>query len=257
MYLERFRLDNRRAVVTGGGRGIGFEICRALAEAGAEIVIAEIDPDSGAEAASRLAGEGFTATSRVLDVTQPDQVTALADELDRTLGPVDILVNNAGVARVADVLDTTDDDWNLTMKVNSDAAFWCSRAFGRHMKTRGAGAIVNIGSMCGMIVTRPQNAVPYMASKGAIHMLTKSLACAWAKDGIRVNAVAPAYVATEMTMPLKTENPVWYDAWVDMTPMGRLGETKEIASAVLFLASEAASYCTGTVLSVDGGYTAW
>lgn len=253
-YMEKFGLAGKRALVTGGGRGIGLEIARALGEAGAAVIIAELDENSATAAASDLGARGVQASYRVIDVTKPDAVTALADDLNADQ-PIDILINNAGIARIAEALDTSDEDWLATMRVNSDAAFWCSRAFGRHMVARRSGNIVNIGSMCGLVVTQPQNNTAYITSKGAVHMMTKSLACAYAKHNVRVNAVAPGYVATEMTLPLKIENSSWYDRWVEQTPLGRLAEPHEVAGAVLFLASAAASYCTGTILSVDGGYT--
>lgn len=257
MYMERFRLDGKRAVVTGGGRGIGFGICEALTEAGAEVIIAEIDPETGEAAAQKLRDAGFKASSVVIDVSDSAAVTALADKLNAGSDKIDILINNAGIFRDSGPLDGSDDDWTATMKVNSDAAFWCSRAFGRHMVERKAGSIVSTGSICASVVTRPQNSIPYHASKGAIHMMTKSLACAWAESNVRVNAVAPAYTATEMVLPMERESPEFYNRWMDMTPMGRLAETSEIGCAVLFLASDAASYCTGSILTVDGGYTSW
>lgn len=253
-YLGKYGLAGKRALVTGGGRGIGLEISRALGQAGASIVIAELDEKNAIAAAADLKSRGVSASYRTIDVTKADAVTALADELNAK-EPVDILINNAGIARIAEALETSDEDWLATMRVNSDAAFWCARAFGRHMVARGSGSIVNVGSMCGIIVTQPQNNTAYITSKGAIHMMTKSLACAWARHNVRVNAVAPGYVATEMTQPPSADNAFRYDRWLEQTPLGRLGEPHEIASAVLFLASSAASYCTGTVLSVDGGYT--
>ncbi|MER8747513.1 SDR family oxidoreductase [Mesorhizobium sp. M0965] len=255
-YMEKFGLAGKRALVTGGGRGIGLEIARALGQAGAAVTIAELDENSAITAMADLATRGVLASYRAVDVTKPDAVTALADDLNAD-EPIDILINNAGIARIAEALDTSDEDWLATMRVNSDAAFWCARAFGRHMIARRSGNIVNIGSMCGLVVTQPQNNTAYITSKGAIHMMTKSLACAWAKHEVRVNAVAPGYVATEMTLPLKADNPLWLDRWLEQTPLGRLAQPDEVASAVLFLASPAASYCTGTVLSVDGGYTSW
>ncbi|ATU95312.1 SDR family NAD(P)-dependent oxidoreductase [Phyllobacterium zundukense] len=255
-YMANFGLTGKRALVTGGGRGIGLEIARALGQAGAAVIIAELDENGAAAAAAGLEAQGVRASYRVIDVTKPDTVTTLADHLNADQ-PIDILINNAGIARTAEALDTSDEDWLATMRVNSDAAFWCSRAFGRHMVARRSGNIVNIGSMCGTVVTQPQNNTAYITSKGAIHMMTKSLACAYAKHNVRVNAVAPGYVATEMTLPLKIENSSWHNRWVEQTPLGRLAEPHEVASAVLFLASPAASYCTGTILAVDGGYTSW
>jgi NAD(P)-dependent dehydrogenase (short-subunit alcohol dehydrogenase family) len=140
------------------------------------------------------------------------------------------------------------------MDVNVNGTFWCCRAFGRHMIERGKGSIVNLGSMSGLIVNRPQTAPAYMASKGAVHKLTKALAAEWAKNGVRVNALAPGYVATDMTLKMR-ERPELFNVWLEMNPMGRLGETSEIAAAVLFLASPASSYVTGAILSIDGGYT--
>lgn len=253
-YLDRFSLAGRRAIVTGGARGIGLEICRALGQAGAAIVLADLDEAAAHSAAEKLNGEGVEVVYRIVDVTRSADVTALADELNAERA-VDILVNNAGVGPKAEALDTLDEVWSKTMSVNSDAPFWCSRAFGRHMTVRGSGNIVNIGSMCGLIVTQPQNNTCYITSKGALHMMTKSLACAWAKFNVRVNAVAPGYIATDMLEDYKANNTVWNDRWIQQTPLGRMGTPHEIASAVLYLASEASSYCTGTILSADGGYT--
>lgn len=256
MYMERFRLDGRRAAVTGGGRGIGAEICKALSEAGAHVIVLDLNGDAAARTADALNHAGRKAEAHQVDLVDSAAVSALANKLEGE-APIDVLVNNAGVFWATEALETTDDTWHATMRVNSDAVFWCSRAFAAHMVKRRAGCIVNIGSMCGSIVTRPQNSVPYMTSKGAVQMMTKSLACALAEANVRVNAVAPGYVETEMVEPMKVESPHFYEKWLDMTPMHRLAKTAEIASAVLFLASDASSYCTGTILAVDGGYTAW
>lgn len=256
MYLDRFRLDGRRAVVTGGGRGIGAEICRALSEAGADVVVLDLHLDTAEATAQALRSTGRSAAAHQVDLTDSAAVTALADRLEAE-APVDVLVSNAGVFWATEALETSDDTWHATMRVNADAVFWCARAFGAFMTKRRRGSIVNIGSMCGTIVTRPQNSVPYMTSKGAVQMMTKSLACAFAPHNVRVNAVAPGYVETEMLEPMKVENPALYAKWLDMTPMQRLARTSEIASAALFLASDASSYCTGSILAVDGGYTAW
>jgi NAD(P)-dependent dehydrogenase (short-subunit alcohol dehydrogenase family) len=243
MYLEQMKLDGRVAVVTGAGRGIGLEIANALGEAGATVVIAEINEASGQEAAEALRKLGIKADFFQLDVTNSAVVNRVAEDVLAKYGKVDVLVNNAGYANNIDALEYSDEDF-------------CCRAFGRYMTAAGRGAIVNIGSMSGVIVNKPQPQTPYNASKSAVHMLTKSLACEWAQLGVRVNAVAPGYIATEMTLRGRSR-PEWFNCWVEGTPMGRCGMPQEVASAVLFLASDAASYITGSILSVDGGYTAW
>ncbi|WP_225029669.1 SDR family NAD(P)-dependent oxidoreductase [Xinfangfangia pollutisoli] len=256
MYLKLFDLSDRVAVITGGGRGIGLEIGRALGQAGARLVLADIDSATRDKAAAQLTAEGLEAVALPVDVTDTASVASLADSVMDRFGRVDILVNNAGVSRLNAALDISDEEWRWVMEVNSNAVFWCARAFGRHMLDAGKGAIVNLGSMSGLIINRPQFAAHYMASKAATHHITKALAVEWATRGVRVNAIAPGYIGTEMTMQLKTM-PEVYDKNIDMTPMGRFGEPSEIAAAALFLASDASSYCTGSILSADGGYTAW
>ncbi|TIV37391.1 MAG: SDR family oxidoreductase, partial [Mesorhizobium sp.] len=193
---------------------------------------------------------------RVLNVTDPQAVEATATAVAADFGQVDILVNSAGIARLNTALDTPDEEWRLVMDVNVNGVYWASRAFGRSMVDRKKGSIVNLGSMSGLIINRPQTAPSYMVSKGAVHMMTKALAVEWAKSGVRVNALAPGYVGTDMTLKMR-ERPELFNTWIDMTPMGRLGTPQEIASAILFLASPASSYVTGAILSIDGGYTAW
>ncbi len=256
MYLEKFSLSGRTAVVTGGARGIGFAICEALAEAGATVVVADIQHEPAATAAAKLQKDGHQADSIALDVTCSETVAEAARTLFERHDGIDILVNNAGVAANIDAIDYGDDAWRHLMSVNVDGLFFCCREFGRRMVWQGRGAVVNLGSMSGIAVNKPQPQAPYNASKAAVHQLTRSLACEWAGHNVRVNAVAPGYVNTEMTLQGRT-NAEWNACWLEMTPMKRCGEVDEIASAVLFLASDAASFCTGTVLVADGGYTSW
>ncbi|MCO6049217.1 glucose 1-dehydrogenase [Mesorhizobium sp. RP14(2022)] len=257
MYANKFRLDNRVAVVTGGGRGIGLAICEALAEFGAEIVIGDIDPAVGRAGRQKLEAKGYKATDHEVDVTKPDDVERFAQTVIGRHGRVDILVANAGIARSGTAAeDVTDEHWLHVNDVNYNGVFWCNRAFGRHMLANGGGAIVNIGSMSGIISNRPQKQTYYNASKAAVHQLTSSLAAEWADRGVRVNAVAPTYIETEMTS-YRNDNDGMIDVWLRDTPMHRMGQPDEIASVVHFLASDASSLMTGTTVVADAGFTCW
>ena len=258
MYLEKLKLDGRVAVVTGGGQGIGAACARALGEAGATVVIAELQPDRAEATADELKALGISVEAEPLDVTDSAAVDRVAAAVIGRHGRVDILVNNAGVAK-SDVKaeDTSDEHWRFHMDVNLDGLFWCCRAFGRQMLRQGSGSIINIGSMSGFIVNKPQPQAFYNASKAAAHHLTKSLAAEWGAQGVRVNAVAPTYIETPLTAFGMNESPEMYKTWLEMTPMARVGQPEEIASVVHFLASDAASLLTGTVVVADGGYTCW
>lgn len=257
MYLDKLRLEGRVAVVTGGGRAIGLACVHALAEAGAEVVIADIDRKIAATGQGEIAKAGLKAGIAVVDVTKPDMVTDLADELVSRHGHVDILVNNAGIARSGTAAESVSDElWLNVNDVNYNGVFWCCRAFGRYMLEAGRGSIVNIGSMSGFIVNRPQKQAYYNASKSAVHHLTRSLAAEWADRGVRVNSVAPTYIDTPMVRSVPDFDNMSKD-WLRDTPMRRLGKPHEIASVVHFLASDASSLMTGSVVKVDGGFTCW
>jgi NAD(P)-dependent dehydrogenase (short-subunit alcohol dehydrogenase family) len=258
LYLEKLRLDGRVAVVTGGGQGIGAACAQALGEAGAAVVVAEMLPERVGAVIGALRELGIDADGVVLDVTNSAQVDEVAKAIGKKRGRVDILVNNAGVAKSnVRAEDTSDEHWRFHMEVNVDGLFWCCRAFGRQMLAQKSGSIINIGSMSGFIVNKPQPQAFYNASKAAVHQLTKSLAAEWGKGGVRVNAVAPTYIETPLTAFGIKEHPEMYATWVEMTPMGRVGQPDEIASVVHFLASDAASLLTGTIVLADGGYTCW
>jgi galactitol 2-dehydrogenase (L-tagatose-forming) len=255
-YPQRFDLSGLKAVVTGAASGIGFESVRALGQCGARPVLLDRDAAALERAIAALRAEGIEAAAHVVDVTDPSAVQRVAATVIAAEGTVDVLVNSAGIARLNSVLDTPDDEWRQVMDINVNGTFWVSRAFGKQMVAQRSGSIVNLGSMSGLIVNRPQSAASYMTSKGAVHMLTKALATEWAQHNVRVNALAPGYIGTEMTLAMRAR-PELFDVWMDMTPMGRCGEPAEIASAVVFLASPASSYMTGSIVSVDGGYTSW
>ena len=247
---NRFDLTGQHALVTGAGRGIGLEIARTLKDAGAFVTVGEFLEDAGQAAAEELGGDFVQ-----VDVRDPESAARMVAEAE-THAPIDILVNNAGIANNVAAEDASDDDWLNVINVNLNGVFWCCRAAGKKMLARGAGSIVNIASMSGIIVNKPQPQAAYNVSKAGVIMLTKSLAAEWAQRGVRVNAVSPGYIGTEMTKA-GMSNEEWNRQWLEMTPMGRVGEPADIAHAVLYLASDAARFATGTNLVVDGGYTSW
>jgi NAD(P)-dependent dehydrogenase (short-subunit alcohol dehydrogenase family) len=247
---DQFRLDGRVAVVTGAGRGIGLAIAETFVAAGARTIVAEIDPSLGRAAVERL---GSLAELAELDVARSAAVKQVADDLVARHGRVDVLVNNAGICLTSDALDTTDELWRQQMSVNLDGVFFCCREFGRHMVRARRGSIVNVSSIAGVIDVRPQKHVGYDTSKAGVIQIARALASEWAPYGIRVNAIAPGYVAT--TMP--QVQPGRMETWMSLVPIGRMLQPSEIAAAVLFLASDAASSVTGHLLLADGGYTVW
>lgn len=256
MYMEKLRLDRRLAVVTGGARGIGLAIAHALSEAGARLVLLDRDPDVLAGGHAELAGHGFETETHLVDVTDSEAVRQVAGRIAEQHGAIDILVASAGIGRPrAAAEDVSDEDWLAVNDVNLNGVFWCNRAFGHHMLARQRGAIVNIGSMSGLIVNRPQGQAHYNASKAAVHHLTKSLAAEWADRGVRVNAVAPTYIETPLIAHAEASGLA--DIWRRDTPMHRFGQAHEVASVVHFLASDAASLVTGAIVPVDGGFTCW
>ena len=256
MFADKYRLDGRVAVVTGGGRGIGLSCAQALAEFGATIAIADIDAAVAEEGRAVLAAKGLTADIFALDVTRSAQVDALAEEIASRYGRVDILVANAGVgAPPTPAENVSDEVWLRINDVNYNGVFWCNRAFARPMLEARRGSIVNIGSMSGLITNRPQKQSFYNASKAAVHQMTQSLAAEWADRGVRVNAVAPTYIETPMTRHAAASGLLSH--WLRDTPMNRLGQPDEVASVVHFLASDASSLMTGTVVVADAGFTCW
>ena len=252
MYLERFQLDGRLAVVTGAARGIGLAISEALAEAGATVVLTDMDGEAAAAAATRITGTGARAEAAALDVTDVAAVEALAADVVARHGRVDILVNNAGIAisnKPAE--DMADEVWAKVIDVNLNGVFWCCRAFGRAMLGQGSGSIVNLSSVSaqrgGGIFGGPH----YSAAKAGVLGLTKAMARELAPDGIRVNAICPGFIATDITAGKLT--PEMHEQILAGIPMGRTGTATDVAGCALFLASDLSSYCTGTEVDVNGG----
>lgn len=249
-----FDLTGRTAVVTGGNQGLGRAFAIGLAEAGARVAIAGRSADRNAAVVDAAAAAGHALHPITADITRSEDVERMTAEAIDALGHIDVLVNNAGTCYHADSWDVTEEQWDSVFDLNVKALWACSLSVGAHMRERGSGSIVNIGSISGLIVNRPQMQPAYNASKAAVHHLTKSLAAEWAPLGIRVNAVAPGYVKTDMA---PVDRPEFKRHWIDDTPQQRYALPEEIAPSVVFLASDAASFITGSVLVADGGYTAW
>lgn len=257
MYLDKFKLTGKVAVVTGAARGIGLATVEALAEAGALVILTDVNAGMLDAAVEEMSGKGYTVESEVFDVTDPTAAQRVHDDVIARHGRVDVLVNNAGIAISNHPAETMSDEvWNKVIDVNLNGLFRACRAFGKGMLERGGGSIVNVGSMSGFIVNRPQEQANYNASKAAVHHLTRSLAAEWGARGVRVNAVAPTYIDTEMNAYVY-EDKEMFRHWVGGTPMNRLGRMDEVASVILFLASEAASLMTGSIVLADGGYVCW
>ncbi|HZN67284.1 MAG TPA: SDR family oxidoreductase [Tepidisphaeraceae bacterium] len=252
--LDSFRLDGRRALVIGGSKGLGRVMAQALAEAGADVVISSRTMEQCADAAREIAdATGRRTIAIAADVSRADDVERLADQAEASLGPIDILVNSAGVNIRGNVQDLGEKEWDEVLDINLKAPFLAARRFGPAMCRRGWGRVINMGSILSVIGVPGRT--PYASSKAGVLNLTRVLALEWATTGVTVNAICPGPFATDMNKPLLND-PEKYKAFVAKIPMGRWGELHEIAGAAVFLASDAASYVTGSALFVDGGWTA-
>ncbi|WP_061932041.1 SDR family NAD(P)-dependent oxidoreductase [Aureimonas sp. AU22] len=257
MYKQKSDLSGQAAFITGGGRGIGLCTAEALLEHGARVVISDRDPAVLEAGRAELAEKGWQVDAVLLDVTDSKAVARAAEDANGRHGGIDILVANAGIAWPDTPGESMSDEvWHKVVDVDLNGCYWSCREFGRAMLERGRGAIVTVGSMSGLISNKPQRQVHYNAAKAGVHHMTRSLAGEWAARGVRVNAVAPTYVDTMMSRGGFTDDTLM-PTWMEFTPMNRPARADEIASAILFLATDASSAMTGSIVAVDCGYTIW
>ena len=246
-------LKGKVSVVTGGARGIGKAIADVLAAAGSDVVLLDVLEEDLKAAEADLASKGVRALGVKANVTSFEEIEKVVDEIVEKFGKIDVLVNNAGITRDNLLIGMTEEEWDKVIAVNLKGTFNMIRVAGRQMLRKRSGSIVNIASLSGSVVDFPQPQASYNASKAGVIQLTRSLASEWADRGVRVNCVSPGFIATEMTKLGMASG--WGDVWLSMIPMARLGEPSEVANAVWYLASDAASYATGTELQIDGGFS--
>lgn len=248
-------LTGKRAVVTGAAQGIGAATAQLLADLGASVVVADVREDAAGEAAAAMRG---SVTAHAVDIRSSASINTLLDDVVGELGGVDVWVNNAAVAENSLALDLDDETWSRTISVNLTGTFFGAREAGRRMIDLGIhGSIVNISSIAAFRATRPEHHIAYDVSKAAVAHMAAVLASEWAPFGVRVNAIAPGYTATELLKVVGSEDPATVENWISQVPQGRLIDPPEIATAIAFLASDVSKAFTGQTLHPDAGYTLW
>ena len=252
MISDALSLAGRRALVTGGGRGIGRAIAVGFAEAGADVAVVGRDADRLAEVVSEVDALGRTGMALPADLTRTAEIPAVVDDARERLGGLDILVNCAGVQITGPAEDVTEADWDATLDSNLKALFFCCQAAGRHFLVQGHGKVINMGSTFALVGAREFAA--YCASKGGVLLLTRTLAAEWAARGVNVNAIGPTAVRTEMNAYL-LDDPQFLEGFLPTLPAGRIAEPRDVVGAAVFLASSASDMVHGHQLMVDGAYT--
>ena len=256
--LDRFRLDGKRAFVTGGSRGFGRVIALALAEAGADVALAARDPDALEKTAGEIRQRSRKAWTFAADVGQPAECEALCARVLAEAGPIDVLVNNVGGRNLDVAIEATDlATWQRFFDLNMTSCFICTKIIGGAMLPRGAGRVINIASISGMIANRGIGGRHYEAAKAAVIHFTRAAAADWAPRGVTVNAICPGLFMTEPNKAWAKKNPHVIETFVNAVPMGRAGDPEEIGPLAVYLASPASSYVTGASFVIDGGYTLW
>ena len=254
--LAMFDLKGEKAIVTGGGQGLGREMALALAEAGADVAVVQRRVEVAEETAAEIRTLGRDSFAMKVDVSKTDDIRNMVAAAKDRFGKIDILINNAGISHHVPAAELSEEDWDRMMDINLKGVFFGSQMVGHEMIKQRKGSIINIASMSGFIVNRPQLQTHYNTAKAGIIMLTKTLAMEWAKYNIRVNAIAPGYIKTPLLARNLGPGKIG-EEWVKLTPMGRLGEPFELKGLALFLAAKASSFVTGTTIVIDGGYTCW
>ncbi|AEF82792.1 SDR family NAD(P)-dependent oxidoreductase [Leadbettera azotonutricia] len=257
--LDRFKLDGKTALVTGGGQGIGQAYCFALGEAGAKIAVVDINTTVAEETAQALTKKGIEAIAITTDVTKEDEVIKMVKTVIDKWGFLTIGVNNAGMGVWRDALTQDFAEWRKILSLNLDSIFLCSRTEAVEMAKKGYGKIVNTASMSAHISNTPQNQAAYNSSKAGVLHLTRSLAAEWAPKNIRVNSISPGYTKTALVDKLleTPEGKTMLPKWLEKVPMGRMATVEDLQGAVVYLASPASDYATGTDIIIDGGYCCW
>ncbi|RUP21890.1 reductase with broad range of substrate specificity [Jimgerdemannia flammicorona] len=256
--LDFFSLRGKVVAITGGSRGIGLELSRGFAEAGADVAnIYASSANSDAVAEEIRDTYGVRSKAYQADVANAEQVEGAIKQIVNDLGKLDVMVVNAGICTHVDSLDCTPEGWKHIQDVNVNGAFFTSQAAARVFKGQGYGNIIVIASISAHLVNRPQTQTSYNTSKAAVMHMTKCLAAEWASLNIRVNSISPGYISTDMTKMGIDEDPAMFNEWMRHTPAGRMAQPYELKGLAVFLASDASSYMTGSDIIVDGGYTVW
>jgi NAD(P)-dependent dehydrogenase (short-subunit alcohol dehydrogenase family) len=249
-----FCLSEKVSIVTGGGRGLGRTMALALADAGANVVIADVIINQAEYVAKEITKKNIRSLAIKVDVTKPREVQRMVSQVMKHFGRIDILINNAGINIIAPAENFAVKDWEKVLNINLKGVFLCSQVVGKVMMKQKKGKIINMASIHGLVGSI-HHAVAYNSSKAGVINLTRALAIEWGKYNINVNAIAPGIIETDLTRK-RLENKKYYKHWVDRTPLGRIGKPEDLIGAVIYLASGASDWLTGQTIVIDGGYTA-